>query len=89
MTCDEKLEKTLCSTAMAGRTRRNGFKLQQGQFDLGIKKQFVIAGLLQVREEIVWAGSAVHSVEDAYKQLGKTCIRNDMDIATLALKTQD
>lgn len=42
-----------------------------------------------MREEIVWAGSAVHSVEDAYKQLGKTCVGNDMDIATLALKTQD
>lgn len=42
-----------------------------------------------MREEIVWAGDAAHSVEDAYKQLGKTCVRNDMDIATLALKTQD
>lgn len=46
MTCEEKLEKTLYSTAVAGRTRRNGFKLHQEQFRLDIRKHFVIAGLL-------------------------------------------
>lgn len=46
MTCEEKLAKTLYSTAVAGRTRRNGFKLQQGQLTLDIRKHFVIAGLL-------------------------------------------
>jgi len=46
MTCEEKLEKPFYSTATAGRTRRNGFKLQQGQFTLDIREHFVIAGLL-------------------------------------------
>lgn len=46
MIYEEMLEKTLYSIAMAGSTRRNGFKLQQEQFRLDIRKHFVIAGLL-------------------------------------------
>lgn len=40
-------------------------------------------------ERIVWAQGAVCSVEDAYKQLRKSCIRNDMDIVNLTLQTPD
>lgn len=40
-------------------------------------------------EWIVWAGGALLSVEGAYEQLGRTCIRNDTNITNPASKKPD
>lgn len=67
----ESWKTLLYFTAVAGRTRRNGFKLQQGEFRLDIGKHFVIAGLLEGLQETGWAGGAALSVAGAYDHLGQ------------------